>query len=171
MVSIPCAMKQLTLAAAISIVTAASSASAHHSHPLVYDWCKALTIEGRVEKVEFKEPHSLVSLRLDNGTLWTVDWNPLGALKNSGRLDPSQKALVFGARIAVTGAPIRTLAEMRQHFPDYNTEPNPNTIDPASMRRVDDSWSWNVNSQGPQPAGNSAAGLCDVYNRLTAAKK
>jgi hypothetical protein len=88
-----------------------------------------------------------VSLRLDNGTLWTVDWNPLGGLRNSGRLDPAQKALVFGARIAVTGAPIRTLAQIRQHSPDYDTEPNPNTIDPASMRRVDDSWSWNVNSR------------------------
>jgi len=163
-------VKQLTLAAAIYIVTAASSASAHHSHPLTYDWCRTTTIEGRVEKVEFKEPHSLVSFRLDNGTLWTVDWNPLALLKNSGLLDPAQKALVFGARIAVTGAPIRTLAEMRQHFPDYNTEPNPNTIDPASMRRVDDSWSWNVNSQEPQSAGNPGAGLCDAYKRLTAAK-
>jgi len=159
-------MKQLTLAAAICIVTVASSAYAHHSHALVYDWCKTTTIEGRVERVEFKEPHSLVSLRLDNGTLWTVDWVPVAGLKRSDRLDAAQKALAFGARIAVTGAPIRTLAEMRQHFPDYNTEPNPNTIDPASMRRVDDSWSWNVNSQGLQPAEDPGAGLCDVYNGL-----
>ena len=163
-------VKQLTLAAAIYIVTAASSASAHHSHPLTYDWCKTLTIEGRVEKVEYNEPHSHVFLRLDNGTLWTVDWAPSGALKRDGLLDPAQKTLVFGARIAVTGAPIRTLAEIRQHVPDSNTEPNPNTIDPASMRRVDDSWSWNVNSQGPQPAGNPGAGLCEVYQRLTSAK-
>jgi hypothetical protein len=163
-------MRELTLAAAICIVTAASSASAHHSHPLTYDWCKTLTIEGNVERVEYKDPHSHLFLRLDDGTLWTVDWTPLAGLKNSGRQDPAQKALVFGARIAVTGAPIRTLAEIRQHFPDYNTEPNPNTIDPASMRRVDDGWSWNVNSQGLQPAGNPGAGLCDVYKRLTSAK-
>ena len=162
-------VKQLTLAAAIYIVTAASSASAHHSHPLTYDWCKTLTIEGRVEKVEYNEPHSHIFLRLDNGTLWTVDWAPSGGLKRNGLLDPAQKALVFGARIAVTGAPIRTLAEMRQHFPDYDTETNPNTIDPASIRRVEDSWSWNVNSKEPQPAGNPGAGLCDAYKRLTAA--
>jgi len=162
-------MKQLTLAAAICIVTAAS-AYAHHSHPLVYDWCKTRTIEGRVEKVEYNEPHSHVFLRLDNGTLWTVDWVPSGGLKRNGLLEPAQKALVFGTRIAVTGAPIRTLAEIRQHFPDYNTEPNPNTIDPATMRRVDDSWSWNVDSQGRQPAGNPGAGLCEVYERLTSAK-
>ena len=163
-------MKQLTLTAAIYIVSAASSAYAHHSHPLVYDWCKTRTIEGKVEKVEYNEPHSHIFLRLDNGTLWTVDWAPSGALKRDGLLDPAQKTLVFGARIAVTGAPIRTLAEIRQHFPDYNSEPNPDTIDPASMRRVDDSWSWNVNSQGPQPAGNPGPGLCEVYERLTSAK-
>jgi len=163
-------MKQLTLTAAIYIVSAASSAYAHHSHPLVYDWCKTRTIEGKVEKVEYNEPHSHIFLRLDNGTLWTVDWAPSGGLKRNGLLDPAQKALAFGARIAVTGAPIRTLAEMRQHFPDYNTEPNPNTIDPASMRRVDDSWSWNVNSQGLPPAGNPGPGLCEVYERLTSAK-
>ena len=125
-------MRQLTVAAAIYIVAAASSAYAHHSHPLTYDWCTTLTIEGKVEKVEYKDPHSHIFLRLDSGTLWTVDWAPLAGLKNSGRLDPGQTALVVGARVAVTGAPMRTLAEIRQHFPDYNTEPNPNTIDPAS---------------------------------------
>ena len=163
-------MRQLTVAAAIYIVAAASSAYAHHSHPLVYDWCKTLTIEGNVEKVEYNEPHSHIFLRLDNRTLWTVDWAPSGGLRRNGLLDPAQTALVFGARIAVTGAPMRTLTEIRQHFPDYNTEPHPNTIDPASMRRVDDSWSWNVNSQGLQPAENPGAGLCDVYERLTSAK-
>ena len=163
-------MERLTLAAAICIVTAASSAYAHHSHPLTYDWCKTLTIEGKVEKIEYKDPHSHIFLRLDNGTLWTVDWAPLAGLKNNRWLEPAQQALIFGTRIAVTGAPIRTLAEIRQHFPDYNTEPNPNTIDPASMRRVDDSWSWNVNSQGQQPAENPGPGLCEAYERLTAAK-
>src|SRR5262245_1344355 len=151
-------MKRLILAVAMYIVAAASSTYAHHSHPLTYDWCKALTIEGKVEKVEYNEPHSHIFLRLDNGTLWTVDWAPSGRLKRNGLLDPSQKALVFGARIAVTGAPIRTLAQMRQHFPDYNTEPNPNTIDPALMRGVDNGWSWTVNSlPGPD------TGLCKAF--------
>jgi hypothetical protein len=152
-------MKRPLLAGAINIVAAASSTYAHHSHPLVYDWCKNLTIEGNVEKVEYTDPHSHIFLRLDNGTLWTVDWAPPGRLRNDGRLDPAQKALVFGARIAVTGALIRTLAELRQRFPNYNiTEPNPNTIDPALMRRVDNGWSWTVNSlPGPD------TGLCKAF--------
>jgi len=57
------------------------------------------------------DPHSHIFLRLDNGTLWTVDRAPLGGLRKNGRLDAAQKALVFGARIAVAGAPIRTLCK------------------------------------------------------------
>ena len=114
-------------------------------------------IEGRVEKVEFKEPHSLISLRLDNGTLWTVDWAGLRGLTNNGWLDPAKASVVFGARITVTGAPIRTLAEIRTHFADYNGPVNPNTIDPTLIRRVDDSWTWTLNALPGPDSGNCKA--------------
>jgi Family of unknown function (DUF6152) len=130
------------LATTVYTGTAASSAYAHHSHPYFYDSCKSMTIEGQVERVEFKDPHSLIFLRLDNGTLYTVDWAGLRGLTNNGWLDPAKASLVFGARIAITGNPIRTLAQIREHFPDYNHEPNPNTIDPALIRRVDNTWNW-----------------------------
>src|SRR5205814_147002 len=65
------------LTTAVCLCTAASSASAHHSHPYVYDECKSITIEGRVERVEFKDPHTLIVLRLDDGTAFTVDWAPV----------------------------------------------------------------------------------------------
>ena len=58
----------VSLAATISIVTAASSASAHHSHPYFYDQCKSVTIEGRIESIVFKDPHSIVVLKTDDGT-------------------------------------------------------------------------------------------------------
>jgi hypothetical protein len=150
-------MKRLTLAAAMCIVTAASSTYAHHSHPLIYDWCKTLTIEGRVEKAEFKEPHTLISLRLDNGTLWTVDWAGLRGLTNGGWLDPAKASVVFDARITVTGAPIRTLAEIRTSFPDFKGPVNPNTIDPVLIRRVDNSWTWTLNSLPGPDSGNCKA--------------
>jgi len=132
----------VTLAAAIYIGTAVSSVDAHHSHPYFYDSCKSITIEGRVERVELKDPHSLILLRLDNGTVYTVDWAGLRGLTNNDWLGPAKTSLVFGARIAVTGNPIRTLAQIREHFPDYNRDPNPNTIDPALIRRVDNTWNW-----------------------------
>jgi hypothetical protein len=150
-------MKRLTLAAAIYIVTAAASTYAHHSHPLTYDWCQALTIEGRVERVEFKDPHTLISLRLDNGTLWTVDWAALWGLTNNGSLDPAKASLVSGARVTVTGAPIRTLPELRAHFPDYKGPVDPNTIDPVLIRRLDNSWTWTLNSLPGPDSGNCKA--------------
>ena len=130
------------LSAAIYIAAAASPALAHHSHPYFYDQCKSVTIEGRVESVQWKDPHTVMVVRLDDGTVYTVDWMPLGGLTRNQILGPAQEALVFGARVSVTGAPIRTLAEIREHFPDFTGPVNPRTIDPRLIRRVGGDFSW-----------------------------
>ena len=130
------------LAAAISVATTASSAYAHHSHPYFYDQCTTATIEGRVEKVEWKDPHTWVVVRVDDGAAYTVDWNSLSALTRDGVIGSAKTALVFGARVTVTGNPIRTAAQIREHFPEFPSEVNPRTLDPKSIRRVDDSFNW-----------------------------
>ena len=130
------------LATATGVGMAASSAHAHHSHPYFYDQCKSITIEGRVDSVQWKDPHTVIVVRLDDGTAYTVDWNGLSALTRNLVIDPAKAALVFGARIAVTGNPIRSTAQIREHFPDYKTEVNPNTVDPTRIRPVSGSWSW-----------------------------
>jgi len=132
----------LVLATATVIGMAASSAHAHHSHPYFYDQCKSITIEGRVESVQWKDPHTVIVVRLDDGTAYTVDWNGLSALTRDGVIGPAKAALVFGARTAVAGNPIRSTAQIREHFPDYPTEVNPKTVDPRLIRRVGGSWSW-----------------------------
>ena len=104
-----------TLAAALYLATA-SPAFAHHSHPLTYDWCKSITVEGRVESVEYKNPHSIIVVRQDDGTAYTVDWNPLDGLTRNRILESAKAALAFGARVSVTGASIRTAAEIRGFF-------------------------------------------------------
>jgi hypothetical protein len=91
----------------IYIATAASALHAHHSQPYFYDQCKSITIEGRVERVEFKDPHTWIVLRRDEGTAYTVDWAPLSGLTNKRIIGPAKEALVFGARVVVTGNPIR----------------------------------------------------------------
>ena len=142
------------LATAISMATAASSASAHHSHPYFYDECKSITIEGRVERVEFKDPHTWIFLRLDDGAAYTVDWAPLSRLTNDRVIGPAKNALVFGARVVVTGNRIRTLAQIREHFPDFTSDVNPNTVDPISIRRVGDSFSWALPPRANPPNCN-----------------
>jgi hypothetical protein len=67
-------MKKRILATAVGIAAAAASALAHHSHPFFYDVCKTVTIEGRIDRVEFKDPHTLIFLKTDDGTAYTVDW-------------------------------------------------------------------------------------------------
>jgi hypothetical protein len=130
------------LTTAVCLCTAASSAYAHHSHPYFYDECNGITIEGRVERVEYKDPHTWIVLRLDDGAAYTVDWAPLSRLTNERVIDAAKEALVCGARVVVTGNRIRSAAQIREHFPDFKSDVNPNTVDPSSIRRVDDSFSW-----------------------------
>jgi hypothetical protein len=129
------------LTAAIGLCTA-SVANAHHSHPYFYDECNSITIEGRIERVEFKDPHTQIVLRLDDGTAYVVDWAPQSRLTSTGVIGPAKEALVFGARVAVTGNRIRSSAQIREHFPELKDDVNPNTLDPASIRGVGNSFNW-----------------------------
>jgi hypothetical protein len=141
----------LTLATAIGVATAASTAYAHHSHPYFYDQCKRLTIDGRVESVKWQDPHTWIVLRRDDGTAYTIDWMGLRGLTNNRIIDPARAGLVSGARIVVTGNPIRSAAQIREHFPDFKYEVNPNTVDPKSIRRVDDSFNWAMRPSANPP--------------------
>jgi len=127
---------------AICVGAAASSAFAHHSHPIFYDACKPVTVEGRIDTIQFKDPHTLIVVRLDDGTAYTVDWAGLRGLTTSRVIGPAQQALVPGARVVATGHSIRSGAEIRAHFPEIKNDPNPRTIDLTEIRRVGDSFSW-----------------------------
>jgi hypothetical protein len=139
----------IPLVTAICICAMPPTARAHHSHPYFYDQCKTVTVEGRIDTIEFKDPHSVIVVNLDDGPAYTVDWNPLRRLTNDGIIGPAQAALVPGTRVAVTGNPIRDVAQIRRRFPNINSV-NPNTIDPTLIRRVDDRWSW-AGRRGPTP--------------------
>jgi uncharacterized protein (TIGR03435 family) len=132
----------VVLAGTLCLGPLASSAYAHHSHPYFYDECRSITIEGRVDRVDFKDPHSWIVLSLDDGTAYTVDWAPMTRLTNNRVIGLARDALTSGARVVVTGNRIRPLAQIRERFPDYSGDVNPNTVDPSSIRRVGDDFSW-----------------------------
>ena len=91
--------RRVMLAVILCIATLASSAYAHHSHPYFYDECNSITIEGRVERVEFKDPHTWIVLRLDDGTAYTVDWAPMSRLTNEPHHRPRERSAgVWSAR-------------------------------------------------------------------------
>ena len=129
------------LATAICICTA-SAAHAHHSHPLFYDQCKKLTLEGQVESVQWKNPHVLIVVKMDDGTAYTAEWTSLMELTNRGVTGPAQAALMAGARVVVTGNPLRDPAQIRASFPTINDISNTKIVDVIQIRRMDDSWSW-----------------------------
>jgi hypothetical protein len=130
------------LAVTICVATAVSTASAHHSHPTFYDQCRRVTIDGSVERVDFKDPHTQIFLRADDGTAYTVEWTGLRLLTRSLVLGPATEALVAGARVSVMGNPIRTAAQIRERVPAFSGVVNPNTIDLLSIRRVGDGSGW-----------------------------
>jgi hypothetical protein len=120
----------------------ASSAYAHHSHALFYDQCKKVTIEGRVESAQWKNPHVLIVLKMDDGKTYTAEWTSLQGLANRGVTEAAQAALIAGARVAVTGNPLRDPAQIRASFPEIKEIPNTNILDVFQIRRSDDSWNW-----------------------------
>jgi hypothetical protein len=133
---------RLMLAVILFVAPMAHSTTAHHSHPYFYDECRSITIEGQVERVDFKDPHTWIVLRLDDGTAYTVDWAGLRGLTNTRVIGPARDALLSGTRVVVTGNRIRTLAEIQSHFPDFKGPVDPNVVDPSSIRRTDDSFRW-----------------------------
>ena len=132
--------QRLAMLAVVLHVALGSSAYAHHSH--FYDECKSIGIEGRVERVDFKNPHNLIVLRLDDGAVYTVDWVNLTRLTSAGIIGAAKEAVVSGARVAVTGYLIRDAVELRRIAPKFKGDVNPNTVEARSLRRVDDSFSW-----------------------------
>jgi hypothetical protein len=141
------------LAATLSL-TLPSSADAHHSH--FYDECSRMSIEGRVERVEFKNPHNLFVLRLDDGTAYDIDWVNVTRLTGAGIIGAAKDAVVPGARVAVTGYRIKTAAELRKTVRKFKGNVNPNTVEARALRRVDGSFTWPI----PAPA-REIAPTCD----------
>jgi|SRR5678815_1280536 hypothetical protein len=131
----------ISLAAAILLCTA-SFAYAHHSHPLFYDQCRKVTIDGRVESVQWKNPHVLIVIRMDDGKTYTGEWDSLQGLTNHGDTGPAQAALMVGARVVVVGNPMRDQNQIRASFPDLPAISNTNVVDALEIRRSDNSWKW-----------------------------
>ena len=133
------------LVTAICVCAAPSVASAHHSHTQFYDWCRSLTIEGRVTRVQWKNPHSLIDVETDAGMTYYVELTSAQILARQYNGSPPD-ALTFGTRIVVSAHPMRDDAAIRASAPDWKGAAMPNIVDPAQIRRVDGTFSWTVAS-------------------------
>src|SRR5688572_22246027 len=86
------------------ITAAAFPVHAHHSYPLFFDLCTSMVVEGRVDTVEWKDPHVMIHLTLDDGTSYIAEWTSPRGLSNRG---VTTGVLKPGDRVVVTGSPFK----------------------------------------------------------------
>ena len=125
--------------AALAIVVAGSlPAEAHHSHPIFYDSCTSLTIEGEVESVQWKNPHVLIDLMANDGKAYRAEWTS-AAILNQTSVEPPKA----GDHVVVRGNPMRDEASIRARFPSLTLGPREKpVVDLIQIRRVSDGWNW-----------------------------
>jgi hypothetical protein len=85
-----------------------SIAHAHHSHP-DFDLSRRVSVIGKIEEILFKNPHTMIRLRTDDGTLYTVEWQAAISLRSRPQqvlpvaMPVTNDTLRIGDRISVTG--------------------------------------------------------------------
>ena len=120
-----------------------ASLPAHHSHQAFYDPCKPVTLEGRIESIQWRNPHVLIDVKLDDGRTYHTEWVSLREVMTGDHVGPAQATLPIGTRVVVMGFPLRDAAQIRASFPEYRGDDRaPNLLDVAQMGRADNSWTW-----------------------------
>ena len=116
----------------------AALAIAHHSHPIFYDACTSVTLEGTIESVEWKNPHVLLDIKATDGKAYRADWTSIGALERAKVAQPKA-----GDRVVIRGNPMRDIAAIKAKFPELTLEPPTKpVVDIVQVRGVNDNWSW-----------------------------
>ena len=92
----------------VTILTATAVAYAHHSFAATYDESKKIEIKGKVVVFSFRNPHSLITVEVADGTKkdrWAVEGPGSTQLANSG---VQNDTLRYGDELVITGNPSRT---------------------------------------------------------------
>ena len=116
----------LLLAAAMLAVAVA--AHAHHSFAATYDEAKSITIKGKMAQVQFRNPHSFVTVEVTTGTetvRWSVEWAGTTQLNNTGVQNDTLK---YGDSVEITGNPGRDADDHRVRM--------------RTVKRIDGTFSW-----------------------------
>lgn len=110
--------------AALAALTLTATASAHHGYS-EYDRCEFATFEGEILRLEWGNPHVLISLKTPEKT-YRVEWATVDQLRRANVEDGTLKA---GDRLVITGS--------------KNRNPGVDVITLlSSVSRPSDGWSW-----------------------------
>ena len=122
-------MRSTLLALAIAILMAGTLAGAHHSFAAHYFEDRSITIEGEVQKFQYRSPHAILlfAVRTPEGQTRTyeAEWSNPRRLSGQG-IDKA--TLKPGDVVVVTGSPGRAGSENRVHL--------------KGIHRPADGWSW-----------------------------
>jgi hypothetical protein len=120
----PMRKDMLSVAAAVVVLIASAvSVSAHHSFSAEFDGSKTVTIEGKVFKMDFVNPHSWLYIDTVTPDGKTERWAVEGGSPNvMFRLGWSRDTLPVGTRVKVSGSPAKDgskrLNSRNIEFPD-----------------------------------------------------
>jgi hypothetical protein len=95
------------IASAAFVVTLGTAVYAHHSHP-DFRADQRVRVEGTIEFLQYVNPHSLMTLRTADGTLYTIELPGAGQLRLPGTncAEPIRSdTLKVGDRMIVSGIP------------------------------------------------------------------
>jgi len=127
-------MRSAVLVAFTAAAVSSSSVGvfAHHSYAEFQN--QTASIEGTLVSVVFGNPHTSLTVRAADGTVYTATWNSVVPLLSHGVKKTDLKA---GDVVAITGFPHRDstkheLARLRE------------------VRRLSDGWAWKVEADGRQ---------------------
>jgi uncharacterized protein DUF6152 len=126
----------------LSVVAATGVLAAHHSHPdFLLD--QSATITGEIERIEFKDPHVLITIRVADSTLFTAEWQgeswfrrrDLDYMRTTPKYRPKNYTpvtfgtLKIGDRVVIMGRPPRDPAVHQ-------------LVDLIEVFRPRDGWRW-----------------------------
>jgi Family of unknown function (DUF6152) len=85
------------------LLLSSSAVLAHHSYA-DYDRDQRVSIEGTLDQVTIGNPHAILTVKTDDGTLFTAEWQSAVWLKRAG---VATETLGVGDRVIVTGSLFR----------------------------------------------------------------
>jgi hypothetical protein len=111
------------VAVIVVLIASAATVSAHHSFSAEFDGSKTVTIEGKVFKMDFVNPHSWLYIDVVTPDGKTERWGVEGGSPNvMFRLGWSRDTLPVGTRVKVSGSPAKDgskrLNSRNIEFPD-----------------------------------------------------
>jgi hypothetical protein len=117
-------MNRAVIAFAIAMATG-SSLAAHHSYS-AYETDRLIEVDGLIEELDWRAPHSLLKVRVDDNQRYIFEWQAPLSLQRRG---VQQDTLKQGDRVHVTGNPHREFEQNR-------------ILNLKSVRRLADGWTF-----------------------------